>query len=84
MTTTRTPTTRAATRRRPLWRAVDLSLVALLVAIGGLLAVRAAEGAAPWSGASGAPGAPGASSDARPVAAQVPRSEALAALHGDP
>lgn len=71
--TTPGPTTGSASRRRPLWRAVDLALVALLVAIGGLLAVRAAEGAVPWSSGP---------SDARPVAVHVPRNEALEKLTG--
>lgn len=64
-----TPTPCTRTRRRPLWLAVDLALVALLVAIGGLLAVHAAAGA-------------GSRSDVRPAAAHVPRNEALEKLTG--
>ena len=67
-----TPTRNTGTRR-PLWLAVDLVLVALLVALGGLLAVRAAAGSGPGSGTA---------TDARPVAAHVPRSEALEKLTG--
>ena len=64
-----TQTRPTGTTRRPLWLAVDLALVALLVALGGLFAVRASAGAGP-------------ATDARPVASHVPRSEALEKLTG--
>lgn len=64
-----TTTPRTRTTRRPWWLAVDLALVALLVAIGGLFAVRAAAGA-------------GVGSDATPVAVHVPRNEGLEKLAG--